>query len=50
MPNHNQKSPRPTDGGLADLDQLALLGGEPLEGSGFESELPEPGDEWRDPR
>jgi hypothetical protein len=29
------------------LDQLA---GEPLEGSGFENETPEPDSEWRDPR
>jgi hypothetical protein len=29
------------------LDQL---GGEPLEGSGFENETPEPDSEWRDPR
>ncbi len=26
------------------------IGGEPLEGSGFESEIPEPDSEWRDPR
>ncbi len=50
MSDHNQKPPRPTNEGRADLEQLALLGGEPLERSGFESELPEPGDEWRDPR
>ncbi len=31
-------------------DQLDALGGEPLEGSGFEEELPEPDSEWRDPR
>ncbi len=29
-------------------DQLAKLGGEPLEGSGFEAETPEPDSEWRD--
>jgi hypothetical protein len=29
------------------LDQL---GGEPLEGSGFETEVPESDSEWRDPR
>ncbi len=50
MPDHNQNPPRPTDEVRADLHQLALLGGEPLEGSGFELELPEPDDEWRDPR
>jgi hypothetical protein len=26
------------------------LGGEPLEGSGFETEIPESDSEWRDPR
>jgi hypothetical protein len=31
-------------------DLLDLLGGEWLEGSGFEGEIPEPGFEWRDPR
>jgi hypothetical protein len=31
-------------------DLLDLLGGERLEGSGFEGEIPEPGFEWRDPR
>ena len=34
----------------ANSDPLDLLGGEPLEGSGFEGEIPEPGFEWRDPR
>ena len=34
----------------ADSDLLDLLGGEPLEGSGFEGEIPGPGFEWRDPR
>ncbi len=29
---------------------LEVVGGEPLEGSGFEEELPEPDSEWRDPR
>jgi hypothetical protein len=31
-------------------DQLAMFGGEPLEGSGFEAETPEPDSEWRDPQ
>ena len=31
-------------------DLLDSLGGEDLEGSGFEGEIPEPGFEWRDPR
>ena len=31
-------------------DLLDSLGGEPLEGSGFEGEISEPGFEWRDPR
>ena len=30
--------------------RIAPLGGEPLEGSGFEVEIPEPDPEWRDPR
>ena len=34
----------------ADSDPLDLFGGELLEGSGFEGEIPEPGFEWRDPR
>ncbi len=50
MSGPNQKSPQPTEDARADLDQIALLGGEPLEGSGFESELSESDDEWRDPR
>ena len=29
---------------------LDLLGGEPLEGSGFEAEIPESDFGWRDPR
>jgi hypothetical protein len=32
------------------LQSLDQLGGEPLEGSGFENETPEPDSEWRDPR
>jgi hypothetical protein len=35
------------DGNANLLDQL---GGEPLEGSGFETETPESETEWRDPR
>ena len=31
-------------------DRLDQLGGEPLEGSGFETEIPESDEEWRDPR
>jgi len=31
-------------------DLLDSLGGEDLEGSGFEGEIPEPGFEWREPR
>ncbi len=50
MSDPNQKSPQPTEDARADFDQIALLGGETLECSGFESELPEPDDEWRDPR
>lgn len=31
-------------------DPIEELGGEPLEGSGFETEIPESDEEWRDPR
>jgi hypothetical protein len=31
-------------------DLLDQLGGEPLEGSDFEIEIPESDEEWRDPR
>ena len=31
-------------------DMLDQLGGESLEGSGFETEIPESDTEWRDPR
>ncbi len=45
MPDKDQKpAPRNIP------DELELLGGEPLEGSGFETEIPEPDSEWRDPR
>jgi hypothetical protein len=33
-----------------DSELLDELGGEPLEGSGFETETPESDSEWRDPR
>ncbi len=33
-----------------DIDSLESLGGEPLEGSGFEDENPESDSEWEDPR
>ena len=33
-----------------DSNLLDVLGGEQLEGSGFEAETPEPSLEWRDPR
>ncbi len=33
-----------------DSDLQDSLGGEPLEGSGFEQEIPEPSSDWRDPR
>jgi hypothetical protein len=32
------------------IDFLESLGGEPLEGSGFEDEIPELDPEWEDPR
>ena len=31
-------------------DLLDQLGGERLEGSGFEAEIPEPDSEWEDPQ
>ena len=31
-------------------DFLESLGGEPLEGSGFEDQIPESDSEWEDPR
>ena len=59
MPDKRPKSdqPGPVSRGRAngkDLDPGPdlpdLLGGERLEGSGFEGEIPEPGLKWRDPR
>ena len=47
MPDENatsQTTPR------TNLELLELLGGEQLEGSGFEGEVPDPDFEWRDPR
>jgi hypothetical protein len=34
----------------SNVDLLNQLGGESLEGSGFETEVPETDSEWRDPR
>jgi hypothetical protein len=34
----------------SNADLLEQFGGEPLEGSGFETESPESEEEWRDPR
>ena len=34
----------------ANSELLDQFGGEPLEGSGFETEIPESDSEWRDPR
>ena len=34
----------------SESDLLDQLGGEQLEGSGFETEIPESDSEWRDPR
>ena len=33
-----------------DTNSLESMGGEPLEGSGFEDETPESDSEWEDPR
>jgi hypothetical protein len=35
---------------ISNPDVLDQLGGEQLEGSGFETEIPEDDSEWRDPR
>ena len=42
IPTHHSRVDRP--------DPLTQFGGEPLEGSGFEAEIPEPESRWRDPR
>ena len=34
----------------SESDLLEQLGGEQLEGSGFETEIPEDDSEWRDPQ
>jgi hypothetical protein len=34
----------------SEIDPMDQLGGEQLEGSGFEKEVPEEESEWRDPR
>ncbi len=50
MPDNNQRTKRPAFTPEEILDFLDQVGGEPLEGSGFENEDPEPESEWRDPR
>ena len=52
MPNKNPGSGQPDPVAQHKLSPqfLDLLGGEPLEGSGFEAEIPESDFEWRDPR
>src|SRR5437867_6091725 len=46
-----ESDPRANGKGLdADPDLLDLVGGEQLEGSGFEAEIPELDFEWRDSR
>ena len=47
MPNEDASTSKDSGPNLKLLD---LLGGEQLEGSGFEAETPEPDFEWRDPR
>ena len=50
MHDDNQISGR-TKGELdSNIDLLDLVGGEPLEGSGFEAEIPEPASDWRELR
>ena len=45
----NKKVSQKRDEIKLDSDLLDAVGGEPLEGSGFEDEKPEPSTEWRDP-
>ena len=52
MPGKDPRSGQldPGDQNKPNADLLDLLAGEPLDGSGFELEIPEPDYEWRDPR
>ncbi len=50
MHDDNQISGRPKSETDLNLDSIDQFGGEPLEGSGFEQETPEPDFEWRDPQ
>ncbi len=50
MHDDNQISDRPKSESDLNLDPIDQFGGEPLDGSGFERETPEPDSEWRDPR
>jgi len=47
MPNENAANQTTPE---TNLELLELFGGEQLEGSGFEREVPEADFEWRDPR
>ncbi len=48
--DQNRENPQPVAGPDAGSNLLESLGGEPLEGSGFEHETAEPDCEWRVPR
>ena len=50
MNDDNQMYTRTNGEFVSNLDLLNQIGGEPLEGSGFEAENPEPSSEWRDLR
>ena len=44
----NQSTPAEDANNAASVTDAAKLAGEPLEGSGFEEEIPDPDFEWRD--
>ncbi len=50
MPDNNRRTKMSAVTPEATLDFRDQVGGEPLDGSGFENEIPEPEAEWRDPR
>jgi hypothetical protein len=46
----NDKNNSPNERITTDAGFMESVGGEPLEGSGFEDEIPESDSEWEDPR
>jgi hypothetical protein len=46
----NDKDGLPNEFTTASADLMESLGGDPLEGSGFEDEIPQSDSEWEDPR